>query len=446
MDNKQLWDSALIEIGLSISEANFKTWFKDTFVSKQEEGVVYISVPSEFVKSWLKDKFHNLTLKTLRLTSENIRGVDYVVSKERPLGQKSMDGVNSLGKIELPLDNFYVNKKDNLNPRYDFNSFVVGSFNELAHAASQAVLKNPGGVYNPLFIYGQTGVGKTHLMQAIGNKIKDLYQNKNVYYLTSEKFAVDYTNSIQANTVSSFKEKYRKYQVIVMDDIQFFSGKEKTQEELFHLFNTLYESGAQIIFSSDRHPNFIPGLEDRLKSRFAQGMIVDISPPDYESRVAIIKKKSGQSNFLIPDEIVEYLATSVEGSIRELEGLLNSIICQAQLKNKIPNLNEIKGLIKNNIKPKKMVPVESIVKTVANYYNIEPDSVYKKTRKKEIVKPRQLVMYLLREDYSMPYPTIGQKLGGRDHTTVIHSYEKIKRELKEGIILTQEIEQLRSML
>lgn len=446
MDNKQLWDSALIEIGLSISEANFKTWFKDTFVSKQEEGVVYISVPSEFVKSWLKDKFHNLTLKTLRLTSENIRGVDYVVSKERPLGQKSMDGVNSLGKIELPLDNFYVNKKDNLNPRYDFNSFVVGSFNELAHAASQAVLKNPGGVYNPLFIYGQTGVGKTHLMQAIGNKIKDLYQNKNVYYLTSEKFAVDYTNSIQANTVSSFKEKYRKYQVIVMDDIQFFSGKEKTQEELFHLFNTLYESGAQIIFSSDRHPNFIPGLEDRLKSRFAQGMIVDISPPDYESRVAIIKKKSGQSNFLIPDEIVEYLATSVEGSIRELEGLLNSIICQAQLKNKTPNLNEIKGLIKNNIKPKKMVPVESIVKTVANYYNIEPDSVYKKTRKKEIVKPRQLVMYLLREDYSMPYPTIGQKLGGRDHTTVIHSYEKIKRELKEGIILTQEIEQLRSML
>jgi chromosomal replication initiator protein len=446
VDNKQLWDSALIEIELNISKANFKTWFKETFISKQEDGVVYISVPSEFVKGWLYDKFHRLILKTLRLTRGEVRSIEYIVSKDRPLNQKMINDVSSLGKIELPLDNFYVNKKDNLNPRYDFNSFVVGPFNELAHAASQAVIKNPGGAYNPLFIYGPTGVGKTHLMQAIGNKIKDLYQNKEIYYLTSEKFAVDYTNSIQANTMGSFKERYRKYKVIVMDDIQFFSDKEKTQEELFHLFNTLYENGAQIVFSSDRHPNFIPGLEDRLKSRFAQGMIVDISTPDYESRSAIIKKKSSQSNFLIPEEIVDYLATSVEGSIRELEGLLNSIICQAQLKNKTPNLNDIKGLIKNSVKPKKMVPVENIIKTVANYYNIEPESIYKKTRKKEIVKPRQLIMYLLREDYNMPYPTIGQKLGGRDHTTVIHSYEKIKRELKDEAILDREVEQLRSML
>jgi chromosomal replication initiator protein len=295
-------------------------------------------------------------------------------------------------------------------------------------------------------VYGQTGVGKTHLIQAIGNKIKDLYPNKNVYYLTSEKFAVEYTNSIQANTTNSFKEKYRKYDVLIMDDIQFFSSKEKTQEELFHLFNSIYEKRGQILFSSDRHPNFIPGLEERLKSRFAQGMIVDISPPDHESKAVIIKKKSGQSNFIIPDDIVEYLAVSVEGSVRELEGILNSIICQAQLKNKTPSLNDVRGLIKNNIKPKKMVPIESIVKTVANYYNIEPENVYKKTRKKEIVKPRQMVMYILREDYNMPYPTIGQKLGGRDHTTVIHSYEKIKRELKEGSILIQEVDQLRSML
>jgi len=385
-------------------------------------------------------------LKTLRSISERVRSVEYIVSREKPAGKGLGESNISLGKIELPLDNFYVNKKDNLNPRYDFGSFVVGPFNELAHAASQAVLKNLGGAYNPLFIYGQTGVGKTHLIQAIGNKIRDLYQNKTVYYLTSEKFAVDLTNSIQAGTMSSFKERYRKYNVIVMDDIQFFSNKEKTQEELFHLFNTIYENGGQIIFSSDRHPNFIPGLEDRLKSRFAQGMIVDISPPDHESRVAIIKKKVGQSNFLIPDEVVDYLATSADGSIRELEGILNSIICQAQLKNKTPNLNEIKLLIKNNIKPKKMVPVENIVKIVSGYYNIETESIYKKTRKKEIVKPRQIVMYLLREDYSMAYPSIGQKLGGRDHTTVIHSFEKIKRELKEGSSLTQEIEHLRSML
>ena len=446
MDSQQLWDSALIEIELSISRANFKTWFKDTFVSKQEDGVVYVSVPSEFVKGWLQDKFHKLILKTLRLTSDKVRSVEYIVSKERPVSQKIGGTLGALGKIELPLDNFYVNKKDNLNLRYDFDSFVVGPFNELAHAAAQAVLKNPGSSYNPLFVYGQTGVGKTHLIQAIGNKIKDLYPNKNVYYLTSEKFAVEYTNSIQANTTNSFKEKYRKYDVLIMDDIQFFSSKEKTQEELFHLFNSIYEKRGQILFSSDRHPNFIPGLEERLKSRFAQGMIVDISPPDHESKAVIIKKKSGQSNFIIPDDIVEYLAVSVEGSVRELEGILNSIICQARLKNKTPSLNDVRGLIKNNIKPKKMVPIESIVKTVANYYNIEPENVYKKTRKKEIVKPRQMVMYILREDYNMPYPTIGQKLGGRDHTTVIHSYEKIKRELKEGSILIQEVDQLRSML
>jgi len=448
MDNQQLWESALIEIEIGVSKANFKTWFKDTFITKREEGSVFVAVPSEFVRGWLKTKFHKLILKTLRSLSDGVRSVEYVVSKEKP--KESMVGEGSLGlglgKIELPLDNFYVNKKDNLNPRYDFESFVVGSFNELAYAAAQAVIKNPGGAYNPLFIYGPTGVGKTHLIQAVGNKIRDNHPNKNIYYLTSEKFAVDYTNSIQANTVGSFKEKYRKYSVVVMDDIQFFSNKERTQEELFHLFNTLYENGGQIIFSSDRHPNFIPGLEDRLKSRFAQGMIVDISQPDHESRIAIIKKKSTQSGFLMPDEVVTYLATSVEGSIRELEGLLNSIICQAQLKNKTPDLNDVKGLVKNNLKPKKMVPVESVVKTVANYYNVDSETIYKKTRKKEIVRPRQLIMYILREDYNTPYPTIGQKLGGRDHTTVIHSYEKIKRELKEGGSLNQEIEHLRSML
>jgi len=446
MNNQQLWESAMIEIELSVSPANFKTWFKNTFVLRQEEGIVSVAVPSEFVRGWLQNKFHKLIMKTLRSLSNNVRSIEYVVSKERPSLNKGLEMGAGFGKIELPLDNFFVNKKDNLNPRYDFDSFVVGSFNELAYAAAQAVIKKPGGAYNPLFVYGPTGVGKTHLIQAIGNKTRDTFPNKSIYYLTSEKFVVDYTNSIQANTVSSFKEKYRKHGVIIMDDIQFFSNKEKTQEELFHLFNTLYENGGQIIFSSDRHPNFIPGLEDRLKSRFAQGMIVDISPPDHESRIAIIKKKATQNGFLIPDEVVDYLAISVEGSIRELEGLLNSIICQAQLKNKTPDLNDIKNLVKNNLKPKKMVPIENIVKTVAGYYNIEPEIIYKKTRKKEIVKPRQLIMYILREDYNIPYPTIGQKLGGRDHTTVIHSYEKIKRELKEGSSIIQEIEQLRSML
>lgn len=447
IDNKQLWDSALVEIEMDISKANFKTWFKDTFVSKQESGIVYLNVPSEFVRGWLKDKFHKLILRTLRSLSDGTRGIEYIVSRESPQKKGEISSpLIGFSRGELPLNDYYVNKKDNLNPRYVFDSFVVGPFNDLAHAASQAIIKKPGASYNPLFIYGQTGVGKTHIIQAIGNLIKEKFPEKKVYYLTSEKFAVEYTNSIQANNVNSFKERYRKYDVLIMDDVQFFAGKERTQEELFHLFNTLYDKRSQIVFSSDKHPNFIPGLEKRLKSRFAQGMIVDISSPDHESRVAIIKTKAAQNNFLLPDDVVDYLAASVEGSIRELEGILNSIICNAQLKEKTPTLSDVRGLIKNNIKPKKIAPTEEIVKIVADFYNIESESIYKKTRKKEIVRPRQLIMYILREDYNMPYPTIGQKLGGRDHTTVIHSYEKVKRELKDDGGLVQEVDQIRAML
>lgn len=447
MDNEQLWNSALVEIELNTSKANFNTWFKDTFVSKQEEGIVHLNVPNQFVKDWLQKKFHKTILKTLRDLSEGVRQIKYVVSKEKQKGLSPKKPTVNVGfESALPLGDLYINKEDNLNPRYTFDSFVIGAFNELAYAACQAVFKNLGSTYNPLFIYGSTGVGKTHLIEALGNEVKNKNPNKKIYYLTSEKFAVDYVNSIQANNTNAFKERYRKYDLLIMDDVQFFSKKEQTQWELFHLFNALYEKNKQIVFSSDRHPNYIPGLEDRLRSRFAAGMIVDISSPDHESRVAIIKAKAEAVNFELPDEVVEYLSTSVDGSIREIEGILNAIICQAQLKNKIPNLNDIKGLIKNSIKPKRAAPVEDIVRLIAGFYNIDHQVIYKKTRKKEIVRPRQIIMYLLREDYSMPYPTIGQKLGGRDHTTVIHSYEKIKKELKNDNSLIQELEQIRAML
>jgi chromosomal replication initiator protein len=231
-----------------------------------------------------------------------------------------------------------------------------------------------------------------------------------------------------------------------MDDIQFFSNKEKTQEELFHLFNTMYDANKQIIFSSDKHVNYIPGLEDRLKSRFSAGMIIDIPTPDHESRMAILKAKATQNSIDLPEEVVQYLSLSIEGNIRELEGTLNMIICQAKLKDKCPSLLEVKNLIKNNIKPKRTVPVKDIVKAVADFYNIDEDSIYKKTRKKEVVKPRQLIMYILREDFNIPYPTIGQKLGGRDHTTVIHSYEKVKNDLKIDGALIDEINQIRTMI
>lgn len=443
--NKKLWDKVLLDVELSVSKANFNTWFKDTNVLKYENGIVYLSVPNEFVKNWLSEKYNKFILKSLRELKNNIRNVEYVVINSSTKKKDSLKFQKpSIISNELPLNDFYINKEDNLNPKYVFDSFVVGSFNELAHAASQAIINKQGVVYNPLFVYGKTGYGKTHLIQALGNHIKNV-DSKKVFYVTSEKFSIDCVNSIQQNKINYFKEKYRKYDVLIMDDIQFISNKERTQEELFHLFNTLYDSNKQIIFSSDQHPSYIPGLADRLKSRFGQGMIVDVQAPDTESRMEILRSKAKLNNFYLSEDIISFIAVSIQGNIRDLEGILNSIICQTQLKNKELNLSEIKNLIKNNTKPKKTVSIKEIVKIISNFYNIEENSIYEKTRRKEVVKPRQIIMYLLRKDFSVSYPLIGEKLGNRDHTTVIHSCKKIAEELKNNNLLEQELEQLRSM-
>lgn len=451
-NTKELWNNCLGEIELSISKANYNTWFKNTSISKEDGGIVFIGVPNEFVKDWLYNKFHKLILKTLIGHDENIRGVEYVINKQehKNVNEKHIEKTTINKEIntnkELPLNDLYINKDDNLNSRYTFNSFIVGPFNELAYAVAQAIINNPGQNYNPFFIYGGTGLGKTHMIQAIGNTIKTKYPSKKIYYVSLEKFAIDYINSIQNKNPNSFKEKYRKYDVIIMDDIQFISGKDKTQEELFHLFNTLYENNKQIIFSSDKHPNFIHGLEERLQSRFASGMTVQIVEPDYESRIAIIKAKFESTNCLIDNDVVSYLAEVLDGNIRELEGSLNTVVCQSQLKNKSLTLNEVKTLIKNNIKPKKTVAIKDIVRIVAGQYGITEENVYEKTRRKEIVRARQVAMYLLREDFNISYPLIGQKLGDRDHTTVIHSHLKIKDDLKTDPSLLQEIEKIRIML
>jgi len=446
MDTKQLWKNCLMEIETGISKANFSTWFKNTSISREETGIIYVGVPNEFVRDWLKNKYHKLITKTIANAYENMRAVEYVITKtEGSKQQEETKVVNTYPTEELPLKDLYINPEDNLNSRYQFNSFIVGTFNELAYAASQAIVDNPGTKYNPFFIYGSTGLGKTHLIQAIGNAIKEKHLNKKTHYMTLEKFATDFINSLQNNKANSFKEKYRKYDLLIIDDIQFIGKMEKIQEELFHTFNTFYESNKQIIFSSDKHPNYIPELADRLKSRFAAGMIVDISEPEYESRIAIIKMKLRELELDLSQEIVEYVAEAMQGNIRELEGSLNTIVCQYRLKNKTLSLADVKSLLKNNIKPKKNVAIKDVVKTISDYYNLEESAIYEKTRRKEIVKARQVVMYLLREDFNVSYPLIGQKLGGKDHTTVIHSYLKIKSEIKNNPQLLQEIEQIRIM-
>lgn len=448
LSNRDLWQNVLVDIELSVTKANFNTWFKGTHIVKREDGVVYVGVSSQICKDWLSEKHHKTILEALRTFLPEIRGVEYLISKEPKKDDEHRPEMPRLDAFNgsLPLSDHYVNRTDNLNPRYTFDTFVVGGFNELAFAAAQAVVNNLGIIYNPLFIYGSTGYGKTHLIQSIGNHVRKSSPNKKVFYVTSEKFSTDLVSAIQNNSIAAVKEKYRQYDVLIMDDIQFLSGREKTQEELFHLFNSLYENNKQIVFSSDQHPNYIPKLEERLKSRFGQGMIVDISAPDHESRLAILRAKAAQHNFYLDDATFDYIAKTVEGNIRDLEGVLNRVMCQTQLRGATLTIDDLRHLIKDSVKPQRNVSHKEVVKCVADFYDIAEEVIYEKTRKKEVVKPRQLIMYIMREDFSISYPSIGQRLGGRDHTTVIHSCEKIKRDLLNDTLLQQELYQIRAML
>lgn len=444
-DPHELWEYILSQVELSISPANFNTWFKESTIVKIEDGIVYIGVPSQFFRDWYQKKFHTLILKIVRDVSYEFRNIEYMIVKD--IARKPKESRSRREPTpELPLNEFYINKSDNLNPRYTFDTFVVGNFNELAHSAAQAALQRPGITYNPLFIYGDTGRGKTHLIQAVGNQYKKQYPNRKVFYLTSDRFGSEYTDSLQQGTANRFKDKYRQYDLLIIDDVQFFSKKDKFQEELFHLFNSLYDNNKQIIFSSDRAPVAIPDIAERLRGRFLSGMTVDISEPDNESRVAIVRKKAAANGITLSDEVAEYIASSVTGSIRELEGVLNSVVCHTQVKGAPPDLAEVRQSLRSFSRPSKTVSVKHVVSKVAEFYGIEEESIYEKTRRREVVRPRQVIMYILREDFSVSYPTIGSKLGGRDHTTVIHSCEKVKREVAEDAELAKEIQDIRTLL
>jgi len=447
-DAQIIWNQVLGDLELTVPKATFTTWFKNTHGIKIDDGVFFVGVPNDFYREWLSTKFHKEILKALRHHNEHVRSVEYPISESAAMlsANRKITPVKQapVQTNTLPLE-MSSGRRDNLNPKYTFDNFIIGPFNEVAYSAGQAILRQPG-IYNPLFIYGATGLGKTHLIQALGNALKLKNPGLTVNYTNSEKFTNDVVSAIQSNKIATLKEKYRAFDIFIMDDIQFLSGKDKTQEELFHLFNIFFDKGKQIIFSSDKHPNYIVGLEDRLKSRFSQGMIIDISKPEYESRVAILQAKARENNLTISHETVDFIAAHVEGNIRELEGIFNSLLVQLEVKGRDLNINEVKSLIKNNIKPKKNVSIEDIIKTIAHFYNLDETLIYEKTRRKEIVRARQVVMFLLREDYNISFPLIGRKMGGRDHTTVIHSCEKIKHEMETDTELAQELEQLRAML
>jgi chromosomal replication initiator protein len=450
IDKEQLWKEVLKGIESFVSRASLNTWFQDTSISKiKDDGIVVLTVPNSFAKEWLENKYHHLIVKSLRDKLSDLKTVEYTISTQQPVltyRKPVIRKITSLSRkkeedLQLSFDEF--EEETSLNPKYTFDNFVVGAFNELANAASLAVIKNLGTLYNPLFIYGGVGLGKTHLLQATGNKVKSENRKIRIKYTTSDKFSNELIDSIQNNTVQGFKEPYKNCDLLIIDDVQFLSGKQKTQEELFHIFNTLYEKNKQIIFSSDRPPKSIPALEERLRSRFEGGMMADISEPEYEARIAILKTKASLKNIVLTDEVFEYIASTITSNIRELEGALNILSAKIRLLGKIPTFSEIKEIINKNTKGRQRVTFNKIIKSVASFYEIKEEMLFEKTRKKEHVLPRQIAMYLLREDFNASYPYIGQKLGGRDHSTVIYAYEKISKDLKKKSKIKEEIKKIR---
>ena len=458
MNPQQLWQSALGELELSLSKANFTTWFKNTGISSLEGEKVVISVPNGFTKEWLEKKYHTNILKALRSVSDNkIKFIEYkieAVNQQKPLNNQLL-AIKEDIDININQNNDNQNNQTSslntnnnlktggtiLNTKYVFSNFIVGKNNELAHAAALAVAKNPGQSYNPLFIYGGVGLGKTHLLQAIGHKILENYPKSRIIYVSCEQYTNDFINALRTNKTLEFNKKYRQTDILLIDDIQFISGKERTQEDFFHTFNELHQNNKQVVISSDRPPKAIAALEHRLVSRFEWGMIADVSTPDLETKIAIIETKLKEKNFNLSYEIIEYLASVIHNNIRELEGAINKITVHSQLRNKILGLDEIKQIISSIVtdSQKKPLTPKYVINTVAEYFDIEIDDIIGPCRKKNLAEPRQIIMYLMREEMKSSYPTIGHELGGRDHTTVIHAYDKIIRNLKTDDKLRQDI-------
>jgi len=449
MDKEQLWQATLGELELSLSKANFTTWFKNTFISSHEDKKVTIGVPNAFTKTWLENKYHKEIIKALQHATNNqvAEAVYKVESSQKPSPKKVAKQDPALAPAKL------VSQEQKnvfgLNARYTFDTFVVGKGNELAHAACLAVVEKPGEVYNPLFLYCGAGLGKTHLLQGIAHAILKKSSKKKVIYVTCEKFTNEFIKAISQGGAEKFKEIYRSADFLLIDDIQFLAGKEGTQEEFFHTFNALHQQNKQIVISSDRPPKAIPALENRLISRFEWGMIADIALPDYETRVAILNAKCNEKNYSLPPEIVTVIANNIQSNVRELEGALNRIFAFHQLNNTTPSIESVKNIITSVTdfrKRNSALTPKQIISAVVAFFDINHDGLLGSSRKKELVVPRQIAMYLLREEIKCSYPSIGFELGGRDHTTAMHAFEKIRKSLDKDEKIRQDINLIRQRL
>ena len=442
-----LWKSVLGEIELSVSEANFTTWFKPTELIEQSDERIVVAVPNIFAKRQFEVKFDNQIRQVLARNGLSPSTIEYMVrasgkakrfSREISVDPEQANQTHSSTSTVAP--------GNSLNSKYTFDSFIVGSSNDLAYTACLATTENPGEKYNPLFIYGGVGLGKTHLLQAVGNKIKHEHPNMNVLYVSTETFVSEFLEHIRFKK-AGFSHKYRQVDVLIIDDMQFIAGKEKTQEEFFHTFNALHQANKQIIIGSDKPPRAIPTLTDRLRSRLEWGMAIDIQLPDFETRCAILEIKAGQSGIELDRETVEFLASNIKTNIRELEGALNHLLAYSEMRGITPSVATAEGLLGDvrKSRPRHVTPKQIIDKT-ARHYGLTVSDITSARRDKYIVGPRQVAMYLLRSELHLSFPKIAEELGRKDHTTAIHSVEKIERAMKLDFATREQVAEIRDGL
>ncbi len=431
MDIHTLWGKLLPEIEKSLNKPIYETLLSSAKPLALKDNILEVAVPHEVIKEWLSKHALTLLEGEIKFINPAINKIDFVVGPKDLFQTPNIDDANLSDFQENITRSIQVTS---LNPRYTFDTFVVGNGNRFAHAAAQAVADAPANVYNPLFIYGGVGLGKTHLMQSVGYVVLKKFPKKLVLYITCETFTNDLIDSIQNGKMQEFRNKYRTIDLLMVDDVQFLAGKERTQEEFFHTFNALHEAGKQIIVSSDRPPKEIPTLEERLRSRFEWGLTADIQPPDFETRVAILKKKADLVDVSVPDEVLHFIASKITSNIRELEGALIRVVAFASLSSKEISVALVDQVLKDLVNPMKgrsSLTIDIIKKAVAEYYTVRIDDMSAKIRTKEIANARQVAMYLSRELTSGSLPKIGEEFGGRDHTTVLHAYAKIKNAIKE---------------
>ena len=458
MDHDRLWQAVLGDIEISLSRGNYLTWFKNTQLLRHDGNSLLVGVPNVFIKQQLEKKYNELVVDTLRKNGVEEPVVEYKirsVSRKPEFDESiSLPLSNPTPSAPIPtaaqptrsgnsLSHAY---RQGISERYTFDNFVVGSGNELAYAACQAIAANPGTKYNPLFLYGGVGIGKTHLMQAVGNAVVASKPGARVVYATSEQFLQEFVDALRYKKTSDFTDHYRGADVLIVDDVQFIAGKEKAQEEFFHTFNALHQAQKQIIISSDKQPKEIPGFEERMRSRFAWGMSIDMQNPDFETRCAILQIKSEMNGMKLPNDVIDYLATNIATNVRELEGALNQLLAFCEMRGLEPNLAIATGMLGSIHTRPKHLSARQIIERCARHYQVSVDDIVGPKRDKDIVVPRQIAMYMLRSELHLSFPKIARELGRKDHTTAIHSVEKIEKESRIDADIRSALEEIKERL